>query len=1451
MGFRLRTKVLRLIHTYREGCYQSGLQMITNRVDLLSRWGYYDNRYDIVLKRMYYFYTFDEQTITEILNWKNTTLSMRRYFLFFALLLSSYICSETYNFSRLDNTNGLSNNQIQCIFKDSRGFIWFGTNFGLNRYDGYHVKVYQSVKNDSNSLVQNSIPDIQEDLNGNVWIRGNTSYVVLDVRKEIFNRNLEPFLSKLGVLFNPTLVEIDKDKNYYFYNQGDGIYKYDVKLKKLLRFMQSTDINKLSQGQVSGFKAENGFLWVMYQSGLLERFNEKTNSVDFRNRFIQENNSGSFIVKNLYLDAEGCPWVFPGLGDKGVLCYDLKKSNWLIFGNDKKQFPQVEFKFMNSVFVRDVAEDHEGKIWIATDHGGIIIFDKKSGEMTTLRSDPLNPNSISQNSVISLYCDSTGIMWAGTYKNGVAFYQPGMLKFDKSPLFFYQNSNLETKDCNSLHEDKYGNLWIGTNGGGLLKLDGKTKHLQVYQNKSNNPKSISSDIIISMLEDRNGTMWFGTFLGGLNQMKDESFVRYLPDVNNPNSLSNKNIYGLVEDTAGNIWIATLGGGIDRLDLTRKNFQRHDIGNMPGMSSNFILSLYSKNSHLVYLSTSSGLDVLNTATNSISSYFKDQTQLNKLSDLIIYNTIIDSRNQIWIATDNGINIYNPEKNEFSYLNKINGLPSDQVVSLIEDNDGNIWAGTRNGLASIHCSMNNETGEYEYSVVSFDEKDGLVSSIFNQNAVFKNKDGMIYFGCTKGYTAFDPKTIRFNSIEPQPRFTELFIGNELIKPGVTFRNRIILDESVTHKNKIVLNYNENNFTIHFSALSYIHPEKNRYRYQMKGFDEEWIETRAGVSSATYTNLNRGRYELLVYASNNDNVWNKVPISLKIIIKPPFWLTWWAIMLYAFIVLGLIWYIIYFNLRKQKREFDNTQRIREAKQLHEMDEMKFRFFTNISHEFRTPLTLIISPVEKLLHEVESEEQKSLLAIIQRNAYGLLTLVNQLLDFRKLDVHKDTLNLSVGDIVAFIKDICYSFTDLANQKSVNFSFSTSISELSMEFDQEKIKKIVTNLLSNAFKFTSERGRIDVTLSLVQQLNNDKKLLKIAVSDTGIGIPEKDIERIFERFYRVENQENVHYTGTGVGLHIVSEYVKLHEGEISVESETGKGSVFKVLIPANLHFHEEIIAQNGTEPEQAEVITPEEESITEDHKNKLPLMLIVDDNDDFRNFIATLFTGNYRILKASDGESAYKIILDRMPDMIICDVMMPRMDGFELCRLIKHDIRISHIPVILLTAKAGEDNKYKGLEAGAEDYIAKPFNMEMLALKVNRILERQKQTREHFRKKVDISPGEIEITSMDEKFVKKAVALVEANIANSGFLVEDLCREMGMSRVYFYKKILSLTDKTPSEFIRFIRLKRAADLLEKSQLFVNEVAFQVGFNDPKYFRKYFKDEFGLSPNEYKKKFTV
>ncbi|MDR2057618.1 MAG: response regulator [Dysgonamonadaceae bacterium] len=1365
---------------------------------------------------------------------------LRFIFLIFSLI-ANLLSAVAYNFSRLDNTNGLSNNQVEYIYKDSRGFMWFATNYGLNRYDGYDFVLYKSILGDSASIPYNAVRDIREDVHGNLWFKGNPYYTVYDYRTERFIRNISLLLQPMGLPADPTLVEFNKEKDYYLYYPDDGIYFYSVKERECKRYQQNSGSNSLSGGNILGIKPDGDYCWALFENGLLERFNLKSGQVDFRSDYVCKNKESAVIAKNIFIDSDGNPWIYPGFSDKGVLFLDMKTQKWTVI--DRKFHPNV-----HSDFVRSVCEDKEGRIWIATDHGGVNIFDKKTNHIHVLKHNPQNPNSISQNSTISIYCDDIGTVWIGTYKNGVSYYHPQMFKFEKPPVAFFNDQSLEIKDCNALLEDGNGNLWIGTNGEGLIRYNKHTQSFQVFKHNPNDPNSISSNIIISLLEDHEGKMWFGTFFGGLNRLEGNRFVRYLPDPNNSNSLSNKSVYKLIEDQNHNIWIATLGGGINQLDPSRKKFKHFTMSNS---QQNYILSMFTKDSRSIYLCTASGVNILDTETCRIRPCFSNNEEMEALTAGTVCNAIIDRNGQLWLATDNGIVIYNSEKDKASCLLSADGLPGEQVSSLVEDEEGKIWAGTRNGLCCI--TPVKQDGKVVYSIVSFDEKDGLLSPICNPNAIFKTKDGHIYIGCTKGYAYFDPLSIPFNSHVPQSRFTTLEIGNQIIRPTEKYQNKVILDQSITCLDQLELDYNKNSFSIHFSAFNFIHPEKNKYRYRLEGFDQEWMNTKKGQNSASYSNLNPGNYRLIVYSCNNDDLWAEEPIVLPIVIHPPFWLSWWAYSIYSFLILGFLFFVMRFLLKRQRAKFEHTKRIIEARQLHEIDEMKFRFFTNISHEFRTPLTLIINPIEKLLHEAHTSEEKNLLGIIQNNALSLLELVNQLLDFRRLDVQKEQLNISMGDIVAYIKDICYSFSDWANKKNINLTFTTAILELQMEFDKEKIRKIIRNLLSNAFKFTSSGGKIDINLSLVYQVSSNDRLLKIVVSDTGIGISNQHKDRIFERFYRIENPGLSSQSGTGVGLHLVSEYVKLHKGEVSVESQEGKGSTFTVTFPVNEYVHEEVIVQNHGEINKQDEkpllpVYKTEEGDRNDGLSK-PLLLVADDNDDFRNFIAILFKQSFRIITAADGVAAYDLVLNHLPDLIISDIMMPKMDGLEFCRLVKDDIRTSHIPVILLTAKASDESKVSGLEAGADDYIAKPFNMEMLKLKVSQLIEHQRKIHEKFRNRIDISPSEVSIMPMDEKFVKKAVCIVENNICNPDFSVEDLSREVGMSRVYFYKKILSLTAKTPSEFIRFIRLKRVAGLLEKSQLYVNEVAFQTGFNDLKLFRKYFKDEFGVTPTEYKKRF--
>lgn len=1355
-------------------------------------------------------------------------------FTLFAIILKA----QQFEFSHLDNTNGLSNNQVECVFKDSRGFLWLGTNMGLNRYDGINFKTYKHIKKDSKSPFFDKFTKIQEDSKGNLWLR-SSAYMIYDWKSETFINNIDSILNEIGLPPTPGIIEIDKNKNLYIAYSGKGIYKYDVTSSKTTLYKQSEDINNLHLSEISDIKIKGEYIWILYKDGILERLNIQSGKIDIHNTFFKENNLNSTIIKSLFIDSDNDVWVYPGISDRGTAYFNIQKGQWTLFDADKEIT-------LSSSFVRCVGQDNTGLIWIGTDHGGINIFNKKTRNIIVLKNDIYNNASIAQDSAISIYCEEDGTIWVGTYKNGVSYYHPNLFKFKKPPLYYIFNRNAEVFDCNRLYKDSSNNLWIGTNGQGLIKYNPKTGDMQRFRNNPKEQSSISADIITSIDEDSNQILWIGTFFGGLNSYDGKSFKRYQIDENNPNSLSSKSVYGLAEDKDKNLWIATLGGGIDQLNPERDTFTHHNVSNSR-LRTNYILSTFADSLKNIYFGTDIGTYYLD-KNKEIAPYFTEQVLSDSLTTESANYLMTDSRGLLWIATEKGINIYNPSTKRFQYITTGNGLPSDEVVSLTEDNDRNIWAGTRNGLAFINCKYAKDN--LEYTIAVFDAKDGLPGSVFNQNAIYKDKDGIIYIGSTDGYVSFNPKEIAFNQNIPKPRFTDLLITNQVIEPNTKYNGRIIIDRSISDLDEIILRHGETNFTIQFSALNFIHPEKNKYKYMLEGLDNKWTEINNGIGAASYSNLNAGTYKLIVYASNDDNVWSSEPIVLKIEVQPPFWLSWWAYLVYIIAAAALIRLFIKYKLNKQKDEYEQAQKILEAQKVHEVDELKFKFFTNISHEFKTPLTLILTPLEKLMKSPANEEQKVTMNIMHKNAENLLNMVNEILDFRKFDMNKMALNISRGNIIEFTKDICQSFSSLAAEKSIKLTFTTYLQELQMEFDKEKMNKVISNLISNAFKYIEE-GQIDVSIGISELLQNGdspSRQLCLKVSDTGVGIEKEFLEKIFERFFRIEKAEKNNQPGTGVGLHLASEYVKLHGGEILVESIVGKGSVFTVLLPILNSTYKELSSQDIIHPGDTSdgtlLISKTEKS---QQRANLPLLLVVDDNEDFCEFITSLFIEDYRVVTANDGEEGYTIVLDQLPDIILCDVMMPKMDGYEFCRQVKGDIRTSHIPIILLTAKSSEENKYSGIEAGADDYISKPFNIDMLKLKIAKIIEKQKMLQSNFKKKIDISPSEIEITSMDEKFVQKAVSIVEENIGNPDFLVEDLCKEMGMSRVYFYKKTLALTDKTPSEFIRFIRLKRAADLLEKSQMFVNEIAFQVGFNDPKYFRKYFKEEFGVTPNEYKK----
>ena len=678
-----------------------------------------------------------------------------------------------------------------------------------------------------------------------------------------------------------------------------------------------------------------------------------------------------------------------------------------------------------------------------------------------------------------------------------------------------------------------------------------------------------------------------------------------------------------------------------------------------------------------------------------------------------------------------------------------------------------------------------------------------------------------------------------------FTGLSLFDEAVKVGQSYGGRVLIEKELNDVENVEFDYKQNIFSVSFASDNYNLPEKTQYMYKLEGFNNDWLTLPLGVHNVTFTNLAPGKYVLRVKAINSDGYVGMKEATLGIVVNPPFWMSWWAYLLYT-IGLVVVFFLARYRMLKREREKFHLQQIEnEVAKNEEINNMKFRFFTNVSHELRTPLTLIISPLEGMLKETTDELQSTRLQLMYRNAQRLLHLVNQLLDFRKGEMSTHQLSLSEGDIISYVHSVCNSFLLMADKKHIQFSFFSGIDTFSMAFDADKVGKIVMNLLSNAFKFTPEGGRVTV---MIEHVAGTPDMLEIKIADTGIGISDVDKEHIFERFYQADHKGVEETTGNGIGLSLVRDFVTLHEGEVKVFDNIGTGSVFVIQFPVkHVETQVQLPPETGISIGEEEDKEIKEETREETERKDFPLLLIVDDNEDFRIFMRYSLELRYRVKLAVNGNEAWEMMQEELPDLVISDVMMPQMDGNELCRLIKQDKRTAYIPVILLTARQNTEAKLEGLQTGADDYVTKPFNMTILVLRIRKLIELSRYHRVT-QGMIDPAPSEIVITSLDEKLIEKAIKYVEDNMSRTELSVEELSRELGMSRVHLYKKLLQITGKTPIEFIRVIRLKRAAQLLRESQLHVSEVAFEVGFNNPKYFSRYFKDEFGVLPSVYQEK---
>jgi signal transduction histidine kinase/ligand-binding sensor domain-containing protein/DNA-binding response OmpR family regulator len=1359
---------------------------------------------------------------------------------FFGVVLSAWSQEEQYKFSNIDVNHGLSHNQIKCFLRDSRGHMWFGTISGLNRFDGYTIKTFRNIPGDDSSISNSDVNSLFEDPDGNIWMSTWTGVDVYNPGTETFSHDPNIFLRKLSIP-DGSISDIKKDQkgNFWFVHTTQGLFKYEVENKRTTPlYYNPLDTTSLASNQISSIAEDSkGNFWIIHRNGIFEKLDGSTLTVAYRNDYLNKLLRQRVYDYRLMVDASDDVWLFIADKNEGAFYFNSNEQSLTRINRASQETK------LNSDIVKGIVQDNKGLIWIATDHGGINLIDKTNFSARYITSDPDDRRSLSHNSINSLYKDDEGIIWIGTFKRGISFYHENIIRFR---LYRHQTtdpSSLPFNDINAIVEDSKRNLWIGTNGGGLIYWDRAKKTFTQFTHDPKKPNSLSNNVIVSLFLDSYDKLWIGTYYGGLNCYDGKNFIRYKHDASDPKSISDDSIWEIFEDSNKNLWIGTLTQGVDVFNRERQEFYHYREGDPNSIHSKYISAFMEDSQGNIWIGTGYGIDVLDKKTNLFKHYLNEIGDHKSLSNNSVLSMYEDSRGLIWIGTHGGLNLFDRATNTFKVFNEENGLLHNSVLTLVESDDGNLWASTPHGISNIIVTYKPDVRAFSLSFKNYNESDGLQGRQFNENAALKTSAGEIVFAGINGFNIFHPEEIQINKVKPRVNLSDFQIFNKSVGIGESVNNKVILKKSISETDEIILKYNDNVFSIEFVALNFFHPEKSEYKYKLDGFNKDWLTTDGKQRKVTYTNLDPGTYTFYVQASNSDGIWNEEGAKLQISILPPFWRSGIAFIIYIAVILGALLLSRQLILARERLKYKIEKERQDAQQLHELDMMKIKFITNVSHEFRTPLSLILTPLEKLLKgAVDSEHRKQYL-MIHRNARRLLNLVNQLLDFRRLEVQEVKLNLSEGDIVSFVRDAAYSFTDLSEKKHIDFSFHTDLIALEAMFDKDKLEKILFNLLSNAFKFTPLEGRVEVNMSLLEKTEEKTKWIAIRVKDSGIGIPHDKHERIFERFFQNDVPASMVNQGSGIGLSITKEFVKLHGGIITVESEPNAGSCFTVLLPLadiKVNALQPATIKEGQALEDAELIS------RNGHVNhKVPVLLLVEDNEDFRFYLKDNLKLNYQIIEAGNGKEGLQLAIKYLPDLIVSDIMMPEMDGIELCKRVKANQAISHTPIILLTARTNEEQKMQGFEIGADDYITKPFNFEILQSRIKNLIHQREIFHKDFRKQIEVKATDIKITSMDEKLIQNAIKFVEDNIAEADFSVEDLSRELGMSRVHLYKKLLALTGKAPLEFIRTIRLQRAAQLLEKSQLTISEVAYKVGFNSPKYFAKYFKDEFGMLPSAY------
>lgn len=1297
------------------------------------------------------------------------------------LLLSCTFCvyateQNIVMFRQLSTTKGLSNNSITSLCRDSRGFLWIGTASGLNRYDSY---TFQQYYRDTDKLPDNGISNIFEDREGNIWIYTSQGYAIYDYQTGKFSQNSKAIFEKYNISCDTILqAGTDRNKTYLWGYDNTKLYLYDYKQK-------TTRICPLAETAITRLFVTDKYIYSIFNSG-------KLYFTDINSSLTQE--IAIPLQYKRYLEKH-LPRVFID-NNGGIWVYTFQNSLLLYKKNVQVEWEEIKLPVHTEQFnrIRDVAEDAHGNIWLITSHLGGFIYQPQSGTLTHLSHDPFKSHTIASNNLSAIHIDREGIVWIGNFKHGISYYVP------QSQVFLNQRFARDN-DILSFCEDSL-SLWYGTDGGGLIRQSPGSDEPERIQTPAN--------VIVTMKMDSKHRIWLGSFQNGLICYDRGKIKQY---TNENSGLLSNDIYGIQEDNQGNIWIGTLDGCIQKLDAETQKFQ--PVFDMQGRIN--IRQLLYTGKDTLFAATSMGLLAVNIANNQSRFIESNARKSQSLKKYHLYTVYKDSRNIVWMGGTQGVAYWNLNTDTIGYINRSNGLPANMVTAISEDNNKQIWIGTCNGIVRINLVQKTP------SMTNYDVSDGLTSNDVNNCSLYKLKNGNILVGTPDGYTTIIPQEIVHNTYN-----AEVFLTG--IEPQYYPLPKMLNGKSPECATEVILKEGLPFFKLQFSTLDFIEPGKVRYAYRIKGQQTEWNYTTG--NRIDFSMLPPGKFELQVKACNSEYIWSPHIKTLAITILPPWYRTGWAYLSCLLLATLAGWRsITYFRLKRKRMAMLKSIR-QENERQQKITDMKMQFFANVSHELRTPLSLIINPLEEFLRKYP-QYKNTLLYTAESNARYLLELINQLLDFRKLDASGEAMHYMHGDIVSLVKDQYQAFDSIARKREIDYRITTRQPNIQMDFDYDKVRKIVMNILSNAFKFTENKGSIEIKIDIASSN------VVMQFCDTGCGIDARQQKKIFQCFYQAEQQENSQ-GGSGIGLYLVAEYVKMHKGTIRVSGNEPQGSVFTITLPMHAAVEPRIQEQQAEENEMQPTYTnSSEHSYT---------ILLVDDNYDFLDFLSACLSTSYKVLKATNGLEALEILKAENVDIVISDIMMPKMNGLELCTAIKNDIYISHIPVILLTAKASEEYQLEGLNMGADDYITKPFNMEVLKLRISKFIESSLKKHELFNEQIKIEPSRITITSLDKQFVEKAIHIVEDNIHNAEFSVEELAAQLNISRGYLYKKMVKITGKTSLEFIRVIRMKRAQQLLAESQLQVAEIAYKLGYNSPKIFTRHFKEEFKMSPSEFMRK---